>query len=117
MVEHNLAKVGVASSSLVSRSIIEGKRSVFPFSFKAGWQNGHAAACKAVEAGSIPAPASNLHSIDDIKALVAGKRDYRAGEAVRSLGRARLPAWPVDAAGEGVGRMSWDTWSARTPSH
>ena len=62
--------------------------------------------CKAVNAGSIPAPASNLRSIDDMKALVAGKRDYRASEAVHSLGRARLPAWPVDAAGEAVGRMS-----------
>ena len=48
LVEHNLAKVGVASSSLVSRSM---KR------FLAGWQSGYAAACKAVDAGSIPTPA------------------------------------------------------------
>lgn len=27
--------------------------------YVAGWQNGHAAACKAVDAGSIPTPASN----------------------------------------------------------
>jgi hypothetical protein len=41
----------------------------YPFSFLAytilvnllaGWQSGHAAACKAVYAGSIPASASNL---------------------------------------------------------
>ena len=47
LVEHNLAKVGVASSNLVSRF----KLSV------AGWQSGYAAACKAVDAGSIPASA------------------------------------------------------------
>jgi hypothetical protein len=83
VVEHNLAKVGVASSSLVSRSSFWGKQSLqvnanrnpalppkprFPFSFarqvnrpvrkSAGWQSGHAAACKAVDAGSIPTPAS-----------------------------------------------------------
>jgi hypothetical protein len=44
----------------------------FPLSFSvldsleqrtpAGWQSGHAAACKAVDAGSIPTPASNLLS-------------------------------------------------------
>ena len=60
LVEHNLAKVGVASSSLVSRS------RVLSFSFKAevlfeaGWQSGYAAACKAVYAGSIPTPASSF---------------------------------------------------------
>ena len=53
MVEHNLAKVGVASSSLVSRSIN------FSF-FVAGWQSGYAAACKAADVGSIPAPAFQL---------------------------------------------------------
>ena len=53
MVEHNLAKVGVASSSLVSRS-----RIIYLLEL-AGWQNGYAAACKAVYAGSIPTPASN----------------------------------------------------------
>ena len=71
MVEHNLAKVGVASSNLVSRSKYMGKtaRSFSPFIFcpgcilahrfpMAGWQSGHAAACKAVYAGSIPTPAS-----------------------------------------------------------
>ena len=46
LVEHNLAKVGVASSSLVSRSM-------------AGWQSGYAADCKSVDAGSIPTPASS----------------------------------------------------------
>ena len=50
LVERNLAKVEVASSRLVSRSI-------FLVPSSAGWQSGHAAACKAVYAGSIPTPA------------------------------------------------------------
>ncbi len=50
LVEHNLAKVGVASSSLVSRSNI-----IYRL---ARWQSGYAAACKAVNAGSIPTLAS-----------------------------------------------------------
>ena len=62
LVERNLAKVEVASSRLVSRSRLQGKAALaFPFSSqrsKAGWQSGHAAACKAVDAGSIPTPAS-----------------------------------------------------------
>jgi hypothetical protein len=60
LVEHNLAKVGVASSNLVSRSKIEAtKRRFFVKKVqKAVWQSGYAAACKAVDAGSIPASAS-----------------------------------------------------------
>ena len=84
LVERNLAKVEVGSSSLLSRSRLpRGKRAaaVFPFDFSAnqdhapvrkarleqpartlaGWQSGHAAACKAVYAGSIPTPASITH--------------------------------------------------------
>ncbi len=61
LVERNLAKVEVASSSLVSRSTSRKpftplKRLVY--SFKAEWQSGYAAACKAVYAGSIPTSAS-----------------------------------------------------------
>ncbi|CDI01529.1 hypothetical protein BN873_150317 [Candidatus Competibacter denitrificans Run_A_D11] len=73
LVEHNLAKVGVASSSLVSRSrfpkprifeafLIEPVPWLDPVEFKARWQSGHAAACKAVDAGSIPTLASKLTS-------------------------------------------------------
>jgi hypothetical protein len=43
----NLAAVQLANSSLVSQTL-------------AKWQSGHAAACKAVYAGSIPTLASNL---------------------------------------------------------
>ena len=71
MVEHNLAKVGVASSNLVSRSRFENLElfGVFLFiiarlqsqslsAFAARWQSGYAAACKAAYAGSIPTLAS-----------------------------------------------------------
>ena len=72
VVEHNLAKVGVASSNLVSRSKNWHRTGLLalvrlrlqgnvPISLqKAGWQSGHAAACKAVYVGSIPALASIL---------------------------------------------------------
>ena len=71
LVEHNLAKVGVASSNLVSRSKFEkpraGSRGFFLYNVSnrgnlasplAEWQSGYAAACKAVDAGSIPTSAS-----------------------------------------------------------
>jgi hypothetical protein len=63
LVEHNLAKVGVASSSLVSRSrLLEHLRKYLRFFLlqTAGWQSGYAAACKAVDAGSIPTPALHM---------------------------------------------------------
>ncbi len=68
LVEHDLAKVGVASSSLVSRSSFSQSLGSPGFCFfeassdltvavhqaMAWWQSGHAAACKAAYAGSIP---------------------------------------------------------------
>ena len=68
LVEHDLAKVGVASSSLVSRSSFQQNLGYPGFCFlekpaiilialqqaMAWWQSGHAAACKAAYAGSIP---------------------------------------------------------------
>ena len=83
LVEHHVANVNVASSSLVSRSkyiplsrgnpwikseagpcgclLIPSSASGYSFSkgiTLAGWQSGYAAACKAADAGSIPTPAS-----------------------------------------------------------
>ena len=60
MVEHDLAKVGVASSSLVSRSSLLTLTPQLAASsfFEAGWQSGYAADCKSVYAGSIPTSAS-----------------------------------------------------------
>ena len=73
LVEHNLAKVGVASSNLVSRSkLLVSKPRLLAGVFTlgtchmsvamAGWQSGYAAACKAVDGGSIPPSASILSS-------------------------------------------------------
>jgi hypothetical protein len=58
LVEHNLAKVGVASSSLVSRSKLhETPTGVGVFAL-ATWQSGYAADCKSVYLGSTPGVAS-----------------------------------------------------------
>src|SRR5690625_10527 len=70
LVEHNLAKVGVAGSSPVSRSRLTKRpgftgpflycrpRPVYNLQPMARWQSGYAAACKAVYLGSIPGLAS-----------------------------------------------------------
>ena len=65
MVERNLAKVEVESSRLFCRSRFKRGKDfpLFRFSPLAGWQSGHAAACKAVYAGSIPTPASRFQSL------------------------------------------------------
>ena len=60
LVEHNLAKVGVAGSSPVVRSIAFPDRLGGPFSAK--WPSGKAEACKAFTPGSNPGVASNTHS-------------------------------------------------------
>ena len=76
MVEHNLAKVGVESSSLFSRSISIVRH-------VAGWQSGYAAACKAVDAGSIPTPASKTQMVSN-SAAMAKQVDARD---LKSLGK------------------------------
>ena len=66
MVERNLAKVEVASSNLVARSIFPKVSGGFRvtacvLAFPAGearWQSGYAADCNSVYAGSIPTLAS-----------------------------------------------------------
>ena len=60
LVEHDLAKVGVASSNLVSRSIFWPLSIVANVLYKAGWQSGYVADCNSVYTGSIPVPASNI---------------------------------------------------------
>ena len=55
LVAHNLAKVGVASSSLVIRSVHQ---------HTVEWPRGEAAACKAVYTGSNPVFTSN-HEMGD----------------------------------------------------
>ncbi len=58
LVEHNLAKVGVAGSSPVVRSIAFPDRLGGPFSAK--WPSGKAEACKAFTPGSNPGFASRI---------------------------------------------------------
>ena len=62
LVEHNLAKVGVAGSSPVVRSIAFPDRLGGPFSAK--WPSGKAEACKAFTPGSNPAsPPGNIRAL------------------------------------------------------
>ena len=75
LVERNLAKVEVASSSLVVRSerslpvpTVPGKASVV------GWPRGEATDCKSVYTGSNPVPTSTLHNSE--------KHDRAIGAAV-----------------------------------
>ena len=59
LVEHNLAKVGVAGSSPVVRSIVCARADFSrPFAYKAKWPSGKAEACKAFTPGSNPGFAS-----------------------------------------------------------
>ena len=58
LVEHDLAKVGGASSSLVSRSKFAVQGNLKAHQFKARWQSGYAADCKSVYLGSTPGRAS-----------------------------------------------------------
>ena len=82
LVERNLAKVEVASSSLVSRSSFKagpgtagvlfiGAASVYRWPRRASpawWQSGYAADCKSAYAGSIPTQASIFPLRDDAHA-------------------------------------------------
>ena len=59
LVEHNLAKVGVAGSSPVVRSIVCARADESrPFAYTAKWPSGKAEACKAFTPGSNPGFAS-----------------------------------------------------------
>ena len=62
----------------------------------AGWQSGHAAACKAVYAGSIPTPASKK-SITYIETASLESRLTLNDDAFR---RHRRPGWPGEARAE-----------------
>jgi hypothetical protein len=119
LVEHNLAKVGVASSSLVSRSkfrtnpdavgvcrfrcgspwLSAGKISVLRrlTHDAAGWQSGYAAACKAVYPGSIPGSASILDGVGRSRVLVDRCNTARVVELVdtRDLKSLALIGVPV----------------------
>ena len=44
---------------------------IYNWQFLAGWQSGHAAACKAVYAGSIPASASIILILNKFKIILS----------------------------------------------
>ncbi len=79
LVEHDLAKVGVASSSLVSRSTFSQDLGSPRFCFFSGawWQSGYAADCKSAYAGSIPTQASTEPRTARFFLLDAGTYDRR----------------------------------------
>jgi hypothetical protein len=54
----------------------------------AGWQSGYAAACKAVDAGSIPTSASKIKSTFVMKARVAKLVDARDLKSLGIISRA-----------------------------
>lgn len=67
----------------------------------AGWQSGHAAACKAVYAGSIPTPASKLHE----KALMT-HQGFFISAVERRLGRAARTIFLISVSVAPSGRSS-----------
>jgi hypothetical protein len=83
LVERNLAKVEVASSSLVSRSSFLAWPRVCRSAHPASWRSGYAAVCKTAYAGSIPADASIRFS-----KLVQGS-PLRTRTAMRACQRVR----------------------------
>ena len=109
MVERNLAKVEVASSSLVTRSIIQEpdplwfqrsrQRGIDEQLVMARWQSGYAAACKAVYPGSIPSRASRLS-----KYLNPLRRVFCCPKENPARGRA-VNTFAVPAQGGKAGRL------------
>ena len=104
LVEHNLAKVGVASSNLVSRSkqlVPEPRLIAGVFTLgtchmsasMAGWQSGYAAACKAVAGGAIP-PSAAIFSSTSRRTLcrIPCARFCPGGEIGRRKGL-KIPRW------------------------
>ena len=58
----------------------------------AGWQSGHAAACKAVDAGSIPTPASNA-PYEDPAIDRSASHFHSARQSVAVLARSPVAAY------------------------
>ena len=112
LVEHNLAKVGVAGSSPVVRSIAFPDRLGGPFSAK--WPSGKAEACKAFTPGSNPGFASRppkgpSERRAPFRSRHPGPRGAGAFPAAADVGAGRFP---VRAAPPGSGRFS--KWSKRS---
>ena len=100
LVEHNLAKVGVAGSSPVVRSIAFPDRLGGPFSAK--WPSGKAEACKAFTPGSNPGFASRSPKGPSKRRAPFRSRhpdSGGAGGAVRGRGHRTAETPPAPAAG------------------
>ena len=97
LVEHNLAKVGVAGSSPVVRSIAFPDRLGGPFSAK--WPSGKAEACKAFTPGSNPGFASRQHPGAPAPVLfyICGHGSVGRAQPCQGWGRGFEPRCPLQA--------------------
>ena len=97
LVEHNLAKVGVAGSSPVVRSIAFTDRLGGPFSAK--WPSGKAEACKAFTPGSNPGFASRQHPGAPAPVLfyICGHGSVGRAQPCQGWGRGFEPRCPLQA--------------------
>ena len=95
LVEHNLAKVGVAGSSPVVRSIAFPDRLGGPFSAK--WPSGKAEACKAFTPGSNPGFASRQHPGAPAPVLfyICGHGSVGRAQPCQGWGRGFEPRCPL----------------------
>ena len=95
LVEHNLAKVGVAGSSPVVRSIAFPDRLSGPFSAK--WPSGKAEACKAFTPGSNPGFASRQHPGAPAPVLfyICGHGSVGRAQPCQGWGRGFEPRCPL----------------------
>ena len=95
VVEHNLAKVGVAGSSPVVRSIAFPDRLDGPFSAK--WPSGKAEACKAFTPGSNPGFASRQHPGAPVPVLfyICGHGSVGRAQPCQGWGRGFEPRCPL----------------------
>ena len=115
LVEHNLAKVGVAGSSPVVRSIAFPDRLGGPFSAK--WPSGKAEACKAFTPGSNPGFASRSPKGPSERRAPFRSRvpdTNRAGGAVRGRGRRGIPAAGVLGRGVPCEPGYFSKWSRKS---
>ena len=95
LVEYNLAKVGVAGSSPVVRSIAFPDRLGGPFSAK--WPSGKAEACKAFTPGSNPGFASRQHPGAPAPVLfyICGHGSVGRAQPCQGWGRGFEPRCPL----------------------
>ena len=113
LVEHNLAKVGVAGSSPVVRSIAFSDRLGGPFSAK--WPSGKAEACKAFTPGSNPGFASRQHPGAPAPVLfyICGHGSVGRAQPCQGWGRGFEPRCPLQTQQPGY----YGSWAFLYPLH